>query len=231
MDKEQHVDRKKYILVFFITITLFLTAVLLSTTVNNKKITELQNIQQDIALDILASETQYALLEELRCSDVTNSLLSQELNSLARKLEYGEDKISGSQGDLDYVRDYYSLLQIKDFLLMQKAEERCSLDVEPIVYFYSSADACTECEKQGYVLTSLRETYPKIRVYSFDYNSDVSAVQALATINKVPNELPALVIDGKVHTGFQSLEMLQEILPKTAFEIPEPNTTEETQEL
>ena len=82
-----------------------------------------------------------------------------------------------------------------------------------VFYFYSDKDRCEDCEKQGYVLTALREKYPDFRIYSFDYNLDLSAIQALVSIYKVKNELPAMVFNGKVYNGFQSVEDIEKNLP------------------
>jgi hypothetical protein len=96
---------------------------------------------------------------------------------------------------------------------MKKVRERCGLKSIFVFYFYSDKDQCKDCEKQGYILTALREKYPDFRIYSFDYNIDLSAVQALISVYKVKNELPAMVLNGKVYNGFQSVEDIEENFP------------------
>jgi len=207
------IDWKKYILVFFITLALFMSAFYLSNFLGNKKIEDVKSIQDKVAIDILSSETKFALLEELSCKDVDNTFLSQELGELAGKIEYGEQNISGSKNEILSLKRYYSLLEIKDYLLMKKMRERCGLKSIFVFYFYSDKDRCEDCEKQGYVLTALREKYPDFRIYSFDYNLDLSAIQALVSIYKVKNELPAMVFNGKVFNGFQSVEDIEKNFP------------------
>lgn len=207
-------DWKKYILVFFITLALFLSAFYLSDFFGNRKIEAVKSIQDKVAVDILSSETKFALLEELSCRDVDNTFLSRELGELAGKIEYSEQNISGSPEEILSLKRYYSLLEIKDYLLMKKVRERCGLKSVFVLYFYSTQEDCVDCEKQGYVLTALREQYPDLRLYSFDYNLDLSAVQALISIYKIKPELPALVINGKVYNGFQSLENIEKNLPE-----------------
>lgn len=228
IDNDVRVDWKKYLLVFFITLSLFLTATVLSNSVGRKKFSELEQIQNDIALNILASETQFSLLEETRCEDVTNSILSDELNVLAGKLEEGSASIGGTNADTEYIRNYYFLLEIKDYLLMQKAQERCKLDVTPIVYFYGKSDECPDCEKQSIALTEVRSRGENARVYSFDYDSNISAVKTFIAINKVPRTLPAIVVNGKVYAGYQSLEELKKIAPHLIKEAVEEKTTVKT---
>jgi hypothetical protein len=139
--------------------------------------------------------------------------LSSELNSLADKITYSENNIGNNNTDVISLKKYYSLLEIKDYLLMKQITQRCGQKSVFILYFYKN-DNCNDCTKQGYVLTSLRETYPNLRVYSFDYNLDVSAIDAMKSIYKVPDNLPALVINGKVYSGLQNVDDIVKNFPE-----------------
>lgn len=208
-------DWKKYLVVLIITAMLFLTAVYLSSFFGGKKIKELQSIQDQIAIDILSSETQFSLLSELSCKNVSSSTLSQELSEFGSKLEWGENNL-GSESELAYLKKYYSLLEIKDYLLLKRIAERCGENYAFILYFYTTAENCSECERQGIVLSRLREIYPDLRVYSFDYSTDLSAVKAMLDIYKIEDtKLPALVVDDEALTGFKTVEDLEAIVKKT----------------
>jgi glutaredoxin len=99
-------------------------------------------------------------------------------------------------------------------LLTKRIAERCKQKINTIFYFYGSKDACSECVKQGYVLDALREKYQALRVYSFDYNLDLSTIKALNSIYKIQNTLPSLVVNGKTVSGFKTVEELESLLPK-----------------
>ncbi len=209
-------DWKKYVLVFFITGTLFGGAFWLSDFFNNRRISDIKNIQDTVSIDILTSETKFALLEELSCEDVTNSVLSQELNSLAEKIDYTEKTIGTDNEQMKSLKNFYTLLQIKDFLLARKAIKECGSETTNwILYFYTNKD-CEECTRQGHVLTALREKYPALRVYAFDAGLDNAALQALVSVYKVQmDNMPNLIINGKQLTGFNTIEQIEEKLPKT----------------
>ncbi len=206
---EEHIDWKKYLIVFLFTVGLFLTASYISDYFNNKKVIELKLIQDKISVDILSSETQFSLLSELSCKNISDSVISGELGELGRKLEWGQTNL-GATDEVLYLKKYYSLLQIKDYLLTKKISERCKTKTAFILYFYTTAENCSECERQGLVLSALRDKYPDLRVYSFDYSIDLSAVKAMLQIYKIEDtKLPALVIDEDVLTGFHSIEELE----------------------
>jgi hypothetical protein len=213
MHQHEPNDWKKYIIVLFITATIFISGLWVSSYLSNKKIDQLKNIESKISLDLMSSETQFSLLQEQSCRDVSNTILSSELNSLADKISYSESNIGADDTDVVSLKKYYSLLEIKDYLLMKKISERCGEKSIFILYFYKN-DNCSDCTKQGYVLTSLREKYPDLRVYSFDYNLDLSAIKTMTSIYKVSDNLPAIVINGKVYSGFKSLEDIEKTFPE-----------------
>ncbi len=209
----QKQDVTRYIIVFFITAAVFVTAVALSGFFNGKKVAEVKQIQDKISIDILAAETQFQLLQELSCRDVSQSTLSQELNDLAEKITYSENNISNKE-QVSELKRYYGLLQIKDYLLAQKLREKCKIIVEPIFYFYTTAENCTECVKQSLVLTKLRQKYPELRVYSFDFTSDLSPLKSLIKIFKISEtKLPALVVKDEVYTGYHSEDEVELLIP------------------
>ena len=203
------IDWKKYLIVFLITVGLFVTASYLSNYFGNKKIDQLKSIRDQIAIDILSSETQFSLLSELSCKNVSGSVLSSELDEFRRKLDWSQNNLRAA-GEISYLKKYYSLLQIKDYLLMKKISASCGEKSAFILYFYTTKENCSLCEKESLVLTNLRGKYPELRVYSFDYSTDLSAVKAMLAIYKIKDtELPALVLDDELLTGFHNIEELE----------------------
>lgn len=205
-------DWKKYLIVFLITLGVFGTALYISNSLNNKKLSELKSIEDKLSVDILSSEVQFSLLEELSCKDVSTSVLTSELSTLADKISYTEQNFGEGSDQIKQLKQSYSLLEIKDYLLMKKISERCGIKSVFALYFYANKDTCPDCVKQGYILTDLHDTYPELRVYSFDYNLDLSAIKALISIYKVPEKLPALVINGQVYSGLQTKEEIENVL-------------------
>lgn len=205
----------KYILSFIITASIFGAAFLLSDYLGNKKLENIKSIEQRIALDILSSETQFDLLREVQCADVDNSILSGELGTLGDKLTRLESERGIADNETLYLKQYYSLLQIKDYLLSKRLSETCGKKTVFLIYLYGNKGNCPTCENQGYVLTEVRKNYPDLRVYSFDAELDLSAIKTLLSVYKVKDTLPALVIQGTSYYGFKSLEELDKLLPQS----------------
>lgn len=222
----------QYVLAFVITALIFSTAIIANNYFNEKRIEQLRSIEEGIATDILSLETQFDLLEKQSCENIKNNpVLSRELDTLAVKLSYAEAQLGVDNEEVLRLKRQYSLLAIKDLLLMQRVSEKCD-DFEPIflLYFYSNErGACDDCTRQGYVLTELAREHPQLRIYAFDYDLDLSAIETLVAINQIPNELPALVINDTLYTGFQSIDDITAILPELA-ELREDETATTTPE-
>ncbi len=204
----------RYVVVFLITAVIFFTAFYVSNSLNDRRLEEIRAIESKIAIDILSSETQFSLLSERSCKEFGEApVLSSELNSLASRLDFTESQLGSKNDQVIQLKRYYSLLQIKDQLLYKRLAEKCGTEPIFIIYLYSNEGDCPDCDKEGYVLTYLRETYPGLRVYSFDYNLDLSAIKTLLSIYKIHGEFPVLIVGEKTLYGFKTKEEIEKLLP------------------
>jgi hypothetical protein len=227
------IDGKKYLFAFLITAVIFGTAIFVSNYFSQKRLATIQDIEDQISLDILSSETQSALLQETSCSNAATSTLTGELGDLSDKLSAAESQNGPDNSDVIQLKKQYSLLEIKDYLLMKSVTAKCGNHPTFILYFYSNAGDCPDCEKMGYVLTALHNEFPDLRIYSFDYNLDLESIRTIRSIYNLNSTLPALVVNGDPYYGYEPLEDLIKHIPALARleatkEKAEATTTKET---
>jgi hypothetical protein len=147
---------------------------------------------------------------------VNGDILSSQLSTLANELSAAEAAHGIDSADVITLKDYYSLLEIKDYILAEQIYKQCNARPISILYFYSNKGNCTDCTKEGYVLTALRDEYPDLRVYSFDADLGLNAIETLISLYHVGPQLPAIVVNGTTYEGFQSLDNIQKIIPDLA---------------
>lgn len=207
----------KYFITFVITALLFGGAFYLSNYFNNKKIQNIKATEDQVAIDILASETQFDILKQSSCDQIDGSILAGDLDTLGNRLTYMENQIGVDNPDVVQLKKYYSILQIKDYLLMNIYNTNCHKKPVVIMYFYSNN--CADCTQQDYVMTYLRDAYQGLRIYSFDYNLDISALKTLISLNKVGSSTPSFIVNNKVYSGYISKEkfdsIIQPLMPAT----------------
>lgn len=215
-----------------VLISLGLTVLILGTiayavdSLNRARVNELTAIQDQLALDTLSLETQFSLLESAPCDSTASSTrLSSELSRLDDRLAYAENQLGTNNPAVIQLKKQYSLLEIRDYLITKKIAIACKASPVTVLYFYSNAGDCADCDKAGYALSYLRDTYPTLRVYSFDYNLDLGALKTFIAVNKVKNTLPAFVISDVHHYGFTTLEALEKQFPKGALATSTATTT------
>ena len=200
-----------------ITVLILGTIVYAVNYLNQARLQELGAIEDQISIDTLSLDTQFSLLESAPCEAATSTTdLTGTLNDLGDRLSYTEAQLGSDNEQVQRLKKQYSLLEIRDYLVTKQLAEACNTKPVTVLYFYSNAGDCTSCDKAGYALSYLRDTYPNLRVYSFDYHLDLGALQTLESLLNIPQEFPAFVINGKQHTGFTSLAELEKEFPEGA---------------
>lgn len=210
-----------------ITVAIIGTIIYTINRLDSERIRELDALQSQLATDTLSLETQFSLLEEAPCEVLSvGTELTQEISSLGDRLGAAESRLGSTNAEVLRLKKQYTLLQIRDYILTKRLAESC--DIEPIValYFYSNEEgACESCDRASYSLSYLNQTYPGLRVYSFDYNLDLGALKTLIAVEKVEERFPAFVINGKRSYGFTELEDFQKLFPKALFATTTQATT------
>lgn len=205
------------LIAFGITVALVATVAYSVNYLNRARVAELASIEDQIAIDTLSLDTQFSLLEAAPCDSIASSTtLVGKLADLGSRLSYAESQLGADNPQVVRLKQQYSLLEIRDYLITRKLAEACGTKPVTVLYFYSNEGDCPDCDKAGYALSYLRDTYPSLRVYSFDYHIDLGAMQTFIALNKIRDSFPAFVINGKKVYGFTSLADLEKEFPKGA---------------
>lgn len=211
------------IIALLITATLAGTVAYTVNYLNNARIAELSTIEDQLSIDTLSLDTQFSLLEAAPCDSAASSTtLIGKLADLGTRLSYAESQLGTNNPQVIRLKQQYSLLEIRDYLITKKLADACGTKLVTVLYFYSNAGECTDCDKAGYALSYLHDIYPTLRVYSFDYNLDLGALKTFIILNKVQRSLPAFIINGKPYYGFTSLVDLEKQFPKGALSTSTP---------
>lgn len=210
---------KNALVALAITVVIIGTVLYAVNYLNEQRVAELRAIEDQLATDTLSIETQFALLEEAPCEGLPeDNVLSGELGSLGDRLAFAEERLGATDPEVLRLKERYTLLQIRDYLLTKRLAETCDINPTLALYFYSNAGDCADCDRAGYALSYLRQTYPALRVYSFDYHLDLPALKTLIAVERIREELPAFVIGNENYYGFTSLEEFQELFPDSLLE-------------
>ncbi|MDD5433300.1 MAG: hypothetical protein PHE77_01430 [Candidatus Pacebacteria bacterium] len=210
--KTKKLNWGRHLTVLLATAIIFAGGFYLSNTVVEKKISAITKLQQGLSIDILSLETQFSVLSQAPCKNLNESTLTKELFDISQKLESVGNTLGKDNPDFLMLKKYYSILEIKHWLLLKKAAKDCKTNIVSIIYLYSDKKNCPSCENQGYILTTLREKYPFLRVYSFDYNLALAPLDTIKSIYLLEPSLPITIVNDDAFYGLKSKEELEEIL-------------------
>lgn len=213
-------------------IALGITAAIVGTVaytisyLNRERVADLSTIADQLSIDTLSLDTQFSLLEAAPCDSADQTTgLSGELSDFGDRLSYAESQLGSENEQVIRLKQQYTLLEIRDYLITRQLSAACGKHPVTVLYFYSNAGDCANCDKAGYALSYLRDTYPNLRVYSFDYDLSLGALKTLIEVQKVKNQLPAFIINNTPYYGFSSLSDLEKEFPKGALATSTATTT------
>ncbi|MFH1505949.1 MAG: hypothetical protein ABIE94_03075 [archaeon] len=203
----------KYVLVLILTLIIFSGGLAVGSYTTNRKFMQVDYLEQELRTQTMSIETQFLILSENPCGLINHTPFTDELYEVSEKLGYMEDLLGKKDQNVLRLKQYYSLLQIRHWLLMQKMNEECNEDNVLILYFYSNLGDCDKCTEQGFVLTNIREDRENVRIYPFDINLDNPALDTISSLYLGDNRsTPILIINEKVYHGFKDKEAVLEIL-------------------
>lgn len=195
---------KKYIITFLITAAIFLSAFFVSDKISVSRIEQLNNTQEKISLNILATETRFALLQQSSCETIFSGSgqeigITQDLNELVNRIKFLESELGSENEDVKILKQRYTLLQIKDYLLVRELSKKCDDTIATVVYFHDHD--CSDCRKQSIVLDQIRQDYDYVRVYWMDASLGEVTLGTLERLYGI-SEYPSIILGEEVSSGF-----------------------------
>lgn len=172
---------------------------------------DIENSVREIELEMLYFQS----VDESYSCIFLNELvrkINNNLDTLAnRLLSYSESDILFTKVEMRNIKQTYTYLLIKDWLLQERIKETCGTKTVTILYFYTVED-CDDCVTQGNILTLLKNDFKEsVMVFPLDVGIDIEMIKILMS-NFNLKSTPALIIDGEAHPGITNKAHLTEII-------------------
>ncbi|MGM5488782.1 MAG: hypothetical protein ACQESG_07575 [Nanobdellota archaeon] len=208
MISRKKIRPSRYLAAFSLTIVIFLVGFIVGSFINEMKFQKVYDLQYDIRIESLSNELLHELVSNDLCENINMTSYNTEMYELGKRITYMEEVYGYDSEKVQPMKNYYSLLLIRQLVLNKKADQECNLSTPNVLYFYTNRD-CEDCSDQGLVLTSVHKKYPFFNTFAFEYHLENHALDFLKKKYEIdPNRLPTLVIDDETYYGFQSREFL-----------------------
>ncbi len=209
---KRKITKKYYFMTFVVTTLIFLVAFFLGFFVNNLNYSSTLDELSNMKTGLLRYDLQYKLLGEYPCEYSGDSPLSGEFEEVRLRIAKLENELGKQDNRVLTLKTYYSLLEISDFLYYADLNKKCGTDYDLILYFYSNEkDECPSCEKQGFVLDYVYGEAQGVRIYSFDYDLELTEIEILKEKYGV-KAVPSVVVNGKLLTGYHEAREIQVLI-------------------
>lgn len=206
-NNNKKINYYKLLAVFAITTLIFISGILIGNYFTEKKLSKINELEKEIRTDIEATELQYILLSENLCS-IDFDFLTKELEETGSKLTYMENMLGFDNPNVLDLKETYSLIQLRHYLLLKKFSKECNGVFNFIIYFYSNKGDCPKCEQQGFILDYIKKKYSNTMIYSFDINNNNPAVKTIKLSYNI-NNVPTVIINDIVFQKFMSVEEIE----------------------
>lgn len=201
----------RYTSIFLMTLLIFVIGVLVSQRLSSQTSEEILKTQKQVRNYLLSLNLQSDIASEYICRVNVFELTKEKVN-LGQQIEILEKNLGKDNEIVAELKQDYSLLSIRQWLLVKQVKEKCDKDINIILFFYSNTINPTESESQGYVLDYFYEKYPDdVVIYAFDIDEDDPALNTIKAIYGV-SKPPSIVINERLFTGFQSKGTIKSLL-------------------
>tara|TARA_Y100000310_G_C20591744_1_gene768440 strand:- start:611 stop:1288 length:678 start_codon:yes stop_codon:yes gene_type:complete len=196
------IKKRRYFFALTISLLLFFFGFLLGYWTVDSKLNYLIDQSDSLRLEAFDYDLERDLVDLYPCDHFASPLFESSLVNLEGDIGMVESTTGYGNPRLIYLKNYYSLLELKHWLFFSKYGEVCSQDYVFVFYFYSNdEEICADCLPQGYILSRLRDSYDNVKVYSFDSVVSVNSVDLLRQNYNI-SVLPSLVINEEVYEGY-----------------------------
>lgn len=219
MVKKMKIKRKIslniHITTFVITALIFIVGIFIGFQIASQTTSQLQQQinqmeENNYNLQILTLVNSSAYPQNVLCGTLEREVrnFQQQTSQMGSNLQFLEDKYGSNDPSVLSLKDQYSILEARDFLLLQRINQQCDNPYYLVLYFYSNSN-CPSCQQQGNDLTALRQEHQNVMVYSFNFDlkSQSPAIELLASLYNVTST-PTVIISGQKLSGLQSIQQL-----------------------
>ncbi|MEK6917193.1 MAG: hypothetical protein AABW92_05620, partial [Nanoarchaeota archaeon] len=162
-------------------------------------------------LDYNSVQLLYLYIDQLsqtkECATIPKiyDLSLDHLEETRLRLETYDEDAKINQEEFEVLRREYLQAQLRYWLLFQRVNAMCDLDVVTVLYFYSTDESCPTCSDQAFVLTYLKDVFQtKLMVFAIDSNYEEEPLVPLLKKSFNVTGYPTVVVGDKVYSGFAS---------------------------
>ena len=216
-EHKRKVSKKKYTIVFVFTALVFLVGMAIGWQFSNYLVNEITHNEDVLRARLFGIELKYDLMKKWDICEISSDELWEDRVYLGKQISALEKRLGKEDSVVLIQKEFYQLVEIETYLLLEEIKEECEMDVKIILFFYTNKENdemgnSAVSEEQGTFLDSIYNKYGnRVAVFAFDINTDNPALNTLRDMYNI-KVAPTLVINGEVYEGYRGYAPVVEIL-------------------
>tara|TARA_Y100000310_G_scaffold165353_1_gene165100 strand:+ start:181 stop:876 length:696 start_codon:yes stop_codon:yes gene_type:complete len=212
------ISKDKYLVAGIITFLIFSLGLTLGFLLEDHRYNLVEEVNTEQDINYLSLQLQYLYLNAFSNQDncpilatTLKTTVKDLSDSLGEVIAFEEEK-DISETRRNAVMRRYVLDNLRYWLLARESQQRCNLDIVPILYFY--AKACPSCPNQGTVLTYFKNLFGE-QVLVFPINLDLVHEEPMVEIVASQFDItryPTIIINNKKYEGVVKKDQLQKLI-------------------
>lgn len=216
---KRSISKQRYLTAAVITVLIFALGVLLGMVMDYERVRYLENQYQKHELDYRSLQLQFSFLDmttqEDSCAAFESAMKDavSELSDSLQEVERYQEFSQTQQGDFESIKRRYTLDNIRYWILVKEAQERCQMDRLSILYFFSTEE-CPDCPNQGVILTYFKKKYgDSLLVFPIDVDlAEDEPIIGMVQSHFNVSQLPSIVVGNETFSGVVSRRELAPLI-------------------
>jgi hypothetical protein len=198
MGNRKFQSEKRYIISFLIGTAIFILVFALTYSISYLELRRISSLQEDLTYNIFRDKLDYSLFDEGVCNDESFDKVSRDLWFQGNIIDDLEKKLGKDNENVLFRKKFYTLIELEHFEFIKLLNERCNLDVQTILFFYSNSNPNLETSEEiGRLLGVVHRRNENLIIYSFDIDLDSDLIEKLKEKYSIKKS-PTLIINEEV---------------------------------
>lgn len=197
MEKRGIQSKRRYFLAFVIGTMLFILVFGFTYSLSYFEYQRISGLNQELSYGIFKDKLDLSLFNKDICSISSFEKISEDLRFQGDLINTLERKFGKNDKDVLFKKQFYSLVELEHFELVNQINQKCNRTMQTILFFYSNnEDDLTASEEVGRLLDVVSAQNKNLIIYSFDLNIEDDLINELKTKYKIENS-PTILINQK----------------------------------
>lgn len=213
MEKRKLNSEWRYFYALISAICLFILVFYIVFVFNYISLNQTSSLHEEIFYNFYKEQLNYSFFETDDCTLKNLDRISSAMDFQGFIVNQLESEKGIRNKHVLERKKYYYLLELSHFSLIKELNQKCDLDYNFILFFYSNSPAeIGKSEEAGKILNYIKNKKPRVLIYSFDVSSEDPLVNDLKSFYNITQPITVVVNEQYFLTSIENANQIISLL-------------------